>query len=487
MNILAFDLGASGGKLFLATIEEDQVSIQEIYRFDNISYQVNDSLFWNILNIYNEMNIGIKKAVKITGDQIDSFAIDSYSNDFALIDEHGALLTPVRCYRDKRTERHQDTIYSKLSKQELYRLSGNQNALFNTLMQLASMREDNHGFLLDNAYKLLFIPDLLINFLTGKTISEYTLSSVSQMFDFEKDDWCQKILDTYQIPRTLFGTLTKPGTMLGYTKDSYNKMIGTRGFPVSVVCEHDTASAYLSSPVTTDSVLISCGTWALIGTESEHCVITPESYAANIANEGSIEGHHRLLRNVMSSWFIQETRRYYKKRGEEYSFSQLDEMAKASKPFKCFFDPDEKEFYDPGNIPEKIHDSCIRHCGCAPENIGELIRCIYESLALKFRWTISQLELAVQKPLPVINMMGGGCQAKLLCQFTANAAGRKVVAGPIEATAIGNITVQLMSIGAASSLEEAKSIMESSYTTTEYLPEDTGLWDEQYQKYITIL
>lgn len=483
MNILAFDLGASGGKLFLATINGSDVSIQDIHRFENVSHNVNGSLFWDILHIYHEMNVGIKKAIKLTDDQIDSFAIDSFSNDFGLIDKQGTLLTPVRCYRDKRTERHADTIYSKLSKEELYQLSGNQNALFNTYMQLAAMREDGHGYLLDNAYKLLFIPDLLIYFLTGKTISEYTISSVSQMYDFQADDWSSKILDSYQIPRELFGTLTKPGTLLGNTQESYNEMMETKGFPISVVCEHDTASAYLSSPLTTDCALVSCGTWALIGTELEHCIITPEGYAANLANEGGYEGHHRLLRNVMSSWFIQESKRYYKEHGNDYSFSELGALAEEAKPFQFLFNPDEKVFYDPGNIPKKIQKYCMDHYGKQPETVGEIIRCIYESLAFKFRLTIEQLEQASGKELPVINMMGGGSKAEMLCQFVANATGKKVIAGPEEATAIGNITVQLIATGAAASLEEAKQIMASSYSTREYLPENTEEWASHYDSF----
>lgn len=215
MNLLAFDLGASGGKLFLAVIRDGEVSIRDIHRFDNISYSMGNGLYWDILNIYREMNRGIKKAIELTSDQIDAFAIDSFSNDFGLIDRDGALLSPVRCYRDVRTQRHADKIYNTISKERLYALSGNQNALFNTFMQLAAMQEDGHGFLLDHADKLLFIPDLLLYYLTGKTITEYTLASVSQMYDFRKDDWCQEILDSYHIPRRLFGTLTRPGTLLG--------------------------------------------------------------------------------------------------------------------------------------------------------------------------------------------------------------------------------------------------------------------------------
>ena len=484
MNILAFDLGASGGKLFLAKIDGDNVSIENIHRFDNVSYSANGALFWDIINIYKEMNVGIKKAIEMTDDQIDSFAIDSFSNDFGLIDKNGQLLTQVRCYRDERTARHADKIYSKLSKEKLYELSGNQNALFNTYLQLGAMREDGHGFLLDNAYKLLFIPDLLINFLTGKTISEYTISSVSQLYDFKKDDWCQEILDSYDIPRELFGTLTKPGTLLGNTQESYNEMMGTKGFPVSVVCEHDTASAYLSSPLHTDCALVSCGTWSLIGTELDHCVITPEGYAANLANEGGYEGHHRILRNVMGSWFIQESKRYYKEHGKDYRFSELGELAEAAEPFRFLFDPDEPVFYNPGNMPKKIQKYCMEHYGEAPETVGEIIRCIYESLAMKFRWTVEQLEKVSGKELPVINMMGGGSKAEILCQFVANACGRKVIAGPDEATAIGNITVQLIAIGAASSLDEAKNIMASASKMREYLPQNHEEWDVKYQKCI---
>lgn len=487
MNILAFDLGASGGKLFLAKIRGRKASIQNIHRFENTSYNINGHLYWDIINIYKEMNIGIKKAIKLTGDNIDSFAIDSYSNDFAFIDKEGALLTPVRCYRDKRTQRHAGNIYSRLSKERLYELSGNQNALFNTYMQIAAMYEDGHDYLLKHAYKMLFIPDLLINFLTGKTISEYTISSVSQMYDFDKDDWCQEILDSYCIPREIFGTLTKPGTMLGQTQKSYNEYMETKGFPVSVVCEHDTASAYLSSPLTSNCALISCGTWALIGTELNASVITPQGYKANLANEGGYDGHHRLLRNVMSSWFIQESKRYYKEHGQDYSFEELGSLAEQAKPFQFLFDPDENRFYEPGNIPGKIQQYCLEHYGRKPESAGEIIRAIYESLAMKFRWTIEQLEQVSKKSLPVINMMGGGSKAKMLCQFTANASDKKVIAGPEEASAIGNITVQLIASGAAADLADAKEIMRSACQTREYLPQDSAQWEENYRSFLKLL
>lgn len=484
MNILAFDLGASGGKIFLTTIQDGNATIQDIHRFDNVAHPINDGLYWDIISIYKEMNIGIKKAIKLTNDNIDSFAIDSYCNDFGIISPNGDLLTPVRCYRDKRTAKNQEKIYSKLSPQELYKLSGNQTALFNTLMQLASIHEEGQSYFFNKGNKLLLIPDLLIYFMTGKIICEYTLASVSQMFDFRNHDWNQTILDAYHIPRELFGDITEPGVVIGQTSDRYNKFMHTKGFSVSIVCEHDTASAYLSSPVKEDAVLVSCGTWALIGRESQDPVITDQSYEYNIANEGSIRGHHRLLKNVMSSWFIQESKKYYKDHGQDYSFEELGDLAAAAEPFQFFIDPDEDAFYIPGDIPVKIQNSCMRRYGKQPESVGAIIRCIYESLGMKFRQIIGQLDEVASTPAKIINMMGGGSKAAMLCQCVSSACNLPVVAGPDEATAIGNVQLQLMAIQAAKTLEDAKELMSTSFTTQKYLPQNAQKWDLEYKKFL---
>lgn len=486
MNILAFDLGASGGKLFLASIENNKAVIQDIHRFDNISYPINNGLYWDIISIYKEMNIGIKKAIKLTNDNIDSFAIDSFSNDFGFIDKNGDLLSPIRCYRDERTKRHESRIYGKLSKHELYQLTGNQIAPFNTLMQLAAICEDKQDYLFEKADKLLFIPDLLIHFLSDVSVAEYTMASVSQLYDFSKNDWCEEILNTYHIPRNIFGTLTKPGTMIGQTKSSYNRFMKTKGFPIALVCEHDTASAYLSSPINTNCALISCGTWALIGTELNAPIITEEGFKYNLANEGSISGHHRLLRNVMSSWLIQESRQYFKENGQNFSFSELEDLASHAASFQFLFDPDDDLFYQPGNIPEKIQQYCLQNFGHSPQTVGEIIRCIYESLAMKFRWTIEKLESISKKDLPLINMMGGGCKAAMLCQFVANVSGKPVVAGPEEASALGNIAMQLVSLEAVSSLSDAQSILSSTYTLKTYHPQAHEEWDNEYRNFLKL-
>lgn len=484
MNILAFDLGASSGKLFLATILEQKVSFQEIHRFVNTASRVGGAMYWDIIRIYQEMNEGIKKAIHMTGDQIDSFAIDSFSNDFGLIASNGDLISLVRCYRDDRTARHQKMIYSKMSKEQLYRLSGNQNALFNTLMQLAAMHEDGQGYLLDHADKLLFIPDLLAFFLTGHAVSEYTISSVSQLYDFTRDDWCQEILDIYQIPRSLFAPVVRPGTLIGHTSTAYNEQMGTKGFPVSAVCGHDTASAFLSSPITGDRVLINCGTWALIGTELNSPVITNAGYRANLANEGGYSGHHRLLCNVTGSWLLQECQTAFGNQGRSYTFSEMAQLALQAEPFQFYIDPDADIFFTPGNIPQRIQDDCLAAYGKAPVSDSEILRCIYESLAMKFRFTIETLEEASGKTLPLIHMMGGGSQARILCQFTANATGRKVLSGPTEATAFGNIAAQLTAINAVSSIAEAKNLMASAYQITEFDPTDCKIWTQEFHIFL---
>ncbi|MDO4475208.1 MAG: rhamnulokinase family protein [Lachnospiraceae bacterium] len=488
-NILAFDLGASSGKLFLARFHENgAIDFDEIYRFPNAPIELNGGLYWDILHIFEEMTEGIRKAVELTDDNIDSFAIDAFCNDFGLMAEDGTLLTQVRCYRDSRTARHEETIYAKMSREELYRRTGNQNALFNCLMHLAAMREEGQGYLIDNAHQLLFVPDLLLHFMTGLSVTEYTLASVSQFYDFRTRDWNREIMETFQIPERILAPLTDPGTIIGKTSEDFNQKIGSKGFSVSTVCEHDTGSAYLSAPSRSgSSILINCGTWALVGMAVEEALITPEGYAFNLANEGSIPGRHRLLRNIPSSWLIQETQRCLHLQGQDYSYSQLDQLAREAQPFRYFFDPDDPEFFQGEDMPGRVRRACLDLCGSAPDSVGELIRCIYETVALKFRWIIETMEKITGNQVKDIHMMGGGCQSTMLCQYTANACGRPVIAGPVEATAIGNIAVQMLANGMAASIDEASSRLQSAYEPVTYEPEDIQAWEVRYQEFLAAI
>lgn len=487
MNFLAFDLGASSGKLFLAQVYQNKINFQEIYRFENKYYNMNNHLYWDFLNIFDNMNQGIREAVRITKDNIDCFAVDGFSNDFGFISKSGELLSQIRCYRDSRTTKAQDIIYNKITKKQLYNLSGNQIAVFNSFMQLASMAEEGQDYMFHKAYKLLFIPDLLIYFLTGKAIAEYTLASVSQLYSFADRDWCQEILNTYHISKNLFGNLVNPGTLIGNTQSAYNKLIGTSGFSIAAVCEHDTASAFLASPIREDCAIISCGTWALSGVEVNETVICEEGFKYNIANEGGFPGsHHRLIRNVMGTWLIQESRRYYKEQGTDYSFSDIEQMVKLAAPFQFLIDVDDSQFFSPDKMPEQICLCCQEYYGKIPMSPGEVFRCIYESLAFKFRYSVEILEKISAKPLNAVNILGGASKAGLLCQFTANACNRTVTAGPEEASALGNTAQQLLAAGLTSSLTESKNILSPCIKTSEYKPRNTEIWDMHYHRFIEL-
>lgn len=484
MNVLAFDLGGSGGKVLLGTLTDDYLEIKTLNRFEQSATAINGSLYWDILHIYKEMCKGIKTAIRQTNDNISSIGIDSFCNDFSIVAETGEVLTQVHCYRDNRTKIHQDEIYSVISPDELYNLTGNQNALFNTLMQLGAMNCNHQSYLFHNGNKLLFVPDLLIYFLSKKKFTEYTLASVSQLFDYDTNTWNKEILKKHNIPLEFLADIVQPGTINCRTSPDFNMQYNTKGFDIVTVCEHDTASAFLASPYNNNCAIISCGTWALVGTQTKGPVINSFGHKHNIANEGGFKGYHRILHNVMGTWIIQEIRAAYQSQGMEYTYTQLEELAMSSKPFQFLIDVDDPCFYTPGNMPEKLINYCNKLYNTSPETIGEMVRCIYESLAFKYLWNINNLEILTETELEIINIVGGGSQSKLMCQFTANACNRLVAAGPIEATALGNILVQLLANKQISSIEEGRKIIHKSFPIVEYQPEDIELWHQQYELFI---
>jgi sugar (pentulose or hexulose) kinase len=479
-NYLAFDLGGSGGKLLLGRFDGERLALEDVHRFENEPVPANDCLYWDLWYVYRQMNLGIRKAMERAGGRIASIGLDSFSNDHAFIDGRGELLTPLRCYRDGRTERYKEAIYAKMPPERLYALSGNQIAPFNTLMQLAAMREAGQGFILDNASKLLFTPDLLVHFMTGEAVAEYTIASVSQMFDFGRKDWSDDILGAFDIPRRLFGRIVEPGTNIGKTREAYNRELGIAGLDVVSVCEHDTASAFLAATSEGGRAIISSGTWSLVGTEVPAPLISDFGYLHNIANEGGPPRRHRLVRNVMGLWIVQELKRQYDARGEGRGFAEMEETASRARPFAHAIDPDDLVFFAPKDMEAAIAGRCAERGGAVPATMGETLRCVYESLAFKYRWAIEKLERLTGAYLPVVNVVGGGSRNRLLCQFTANACGRPVLAGPADATAIGNVLVQLLADGRLSSLAEGREIVRRSFPIEEYLPQGTDSWEEAY-------
>lgn len=488
MSYLAFDLGGSGGKLFLGSLRGGALALEEVHRFANAPVAAGPGLYWNLFGILEQLGAGLRLAARRNaGDAIVSLGIDSFSNDFSLIDRNGEVLIPLRCYRDGRTERHAEATYRVMPRERLHRITGNQIAPFNTLMQLSAMRCAGQGYLLEQADKLLFTPDLLAYFLTGEAVSEYTIASVSQMLDILSGTWSDAILRAYGIPGSLLAPLVAPGTVVGGVRKAYRDENSLPGFTVVSVCEHDTASAFLASVAEGERAIISCGTWSLVGTEVSAPVISDTTFRHNIANEGGYRGRVRVLRNVMGLWIIQQIRREFAAMGEAVDFAAMGRAAAAAKPFGFFFDPDDPALYAPENMFAAVRETCRATVGKAPETLGEVVRAVEESLAFKYRWAIGKIEAATGRSLPVINIVGGGCQDELLCRFTANACGRPVLAGPAEATALGNVLVQLLADGELSSLEEGRRLVASSFPAAPYQPEDTAVWDERYDGYRSAL
>lgn len=476
-NYLAFDLGASSGKLFSGAFDGERLTIKPVFGFPNVLVNVRGALYWDFLNIFRQMSEGIRKAASET--RVDSFGIDSFNNDFSFIDQKGELLFPVRSYRDPRTEFYADRIYHTMSPRTLYGYTGNQIAPFNTLMQLAAMREAGQDYLFEKAHRLLFLPDLLGFALTGEEVTEYTLAAETQMLNWETRDWIDAVLNAYGIPRALFAPITMPGRVTGRAA-----IDGIPPFDFVSVCEHDTASAFLASPLGANSAIISSGTWSLVGVESPKPVICEAGFRWNMANEGGLPGHHRILRNVMGSWLLQELRRDFAQRGEDFDYVRIQEEALAAEPFQFLADPDDPRFYYPGGMIGKIAEACREISGRAPETPGAYFRLVYESLALKYRLVLDRLEALTGRRYGAVNIVGGGSKDALLAQFTANALGRRIVAGPADATSIGNILVQMLAFGDISSVEQGRALVAASFEASEYLPREEALWRAQYERFL---
>lgn len=482
MNFAAFDLGASGGKLFLAGFERGRLSFEEVHRFENRAHWLGDGLYWDFVHIHAQLMEGLRKAVRSTGDDIRSLGIDSYSNDFGVVDANGELVFPVRCYRDPRTGRHADAIDAIMPPGERYRLSGNQNALFNTLMQLAAMRLAGQGRVMEDGNRMLLIPDLIAFMLTGRAASEYTVASVTQMYDFRAGGWCKQILDAYGIPESFLAPVIPPGTPIGTTRDSVNRRLDSRGFGVVSVCEHDTASAFLaSSAAPGKAAIMSSGTWVMVGVELPGPLYSDEGCRLNFANEGGYPGRHRYLRNSMGTWILQELRREFAAEGREYDFARLDALAERCAPFRFLFNIDDPRFFSPGDMKDKIAACCRQQYGEAPQSDGEYVRAVQESLAMRYRWIVDKLEELTGLALSEVNIVGGGSRGELACRFTASSCGRRVLAGPGEATALGNVAVQMVAAGAVKDIAEAKEAIRSAFPPKEYLPSPGEGWEEAYQ------
>ncbi len=476
-RVLAFDFGASSGRAIIGEFDGTKIELTEVHRFSNDPVLVNGTLYWDILRLFHEIKQGIVKANLAGG--FESIGIDTWGVDFGLIDKEGRLLENPVNYRDGRTDGMVEKLAEIIPLEELYGMTGTQIMQINTLFQLFSLVQ-NRKDLLERTDRMLFIPDLFNYFLTGVKAAEYTIASTSQLLD-ANHGWCRELFERLSIPTEMLCDIVKPGEQIGQLSEAICSELGAPAAKVIASASHDTASAVVSVPsLEEDFVFISCGTWSLMGTELKHPIMDKKSKDFNITNEGGYDYTTRYLKNIMGLWLIQETRRQLGRMGQDYSYAQLEQEALKVAPFQSFIDPDAPEFLKPGHIIEDIKEFCKKSGQRVPETVGEIMRCIYESLAMKYRYVFEFLKTSAGKNYAQINVVGGGTKDGFLCQLCANACNTKVVAGPIEATAMGNIAVQLMSLGYIKDLKAARQAVINSFPVKEFKPENTAQWDEAY-------
>lgn len=476
-GVLAFDFGASSGRAVKGSFSNGIIELMEVHRFKNQPVDEGGFICWDIDFIFAE----IKKALAAS-EGYESIGIDTWGVDYGLIGKDGKLLRKPVHYRDSRTKGMVERVSQIISSGKLYNLTGNQIMELNTIFQLYSEVIDCKE-VFDDIDKILLMPDLLNFLLTGKKAAELSIASTTALLDPFRKQWNKYILNSLGIKEEIFPELIPSGTEIGLLKEELARELNIRRKSVIAVCGHDTACAVAAVPAQEEFLFISCGTWALFGTELKEPVITGKSMEYNLTNEIGINGTTRFLKNLTGTWLLQETKRQFEKEGKNYTYDQLEQMARAADAFKCFIDTDEEAFLSPGNIPERIREYARKTGQQVPEKDGELVRCIYESLALKYRFTYEQITDCLDKRYKKLHIVGGGSRDTFLCQLTAEATGLEVVAGPVEATAIGNIVVQLIARGEISSIEEGRKIIRASFKTDNFIPGEHSSWSDQYKRY----
>jgi rhamnulokinase len=492
-NFLAFDLGAESGRAVIGHFDGDRLHLEELHRFPNGPVQVLDSLHWDVLNLWTEIKHGLSLAAKAYGERLASIGLDTWGVDFGLLAADDTLLGNPYHYRDSRTDGMMDEAFKIVPRSEIYEATGIQFMQLNSLYQLLSMAKKGSPAL-DAAKTFLTMPDLFNFWLSGRKANEFTIATTSQCYDPRARDWARGMLDKLGIPAQIFGEMIAPGTVLGPLRSSVVKETGCTAIPVVATAAHDTASAVAAVPTTGgDFIYLSSGTWSLMGVQVRHPIITSKSLAYDFTNEGGVNDTFRFLKNIMGLWLVQECRREWSRAGETHSYDELTRMA-AAVPTAGSQEPGTaglvslsgSRFLAPGNMVCRIQTFCRETRQAVPETKGEIIRCVLESLALEYRQVAEKLDEMVGRQLPVIHILGGGSQNRLLNQFAADATGRTVVAGPVEATAIGNTLVQALALGHIATLYEARDIVRRSFDVETYKPCNTAAWDEAYERYRTL-
>ena len=466
---LAIDIGASSGRHILGYMKDKKMQLEEIYRFENAVKKINDEFCWDIQNLFEQIKMGIKKCKEI-GKIPTSIAIDTWAVDFVLLDENDQILGNTVSYRDDRTEGYMEKAFEIVPKDTLYAHTGIQFQRFNSLYQLLAIKDKNKEYL-HKAKTFLMIPDYLNFLLTGKKCVEYTNATTTQLINAKTKTWDDELINAFDLPKEIFGEIKMPKTSLGNLRE---ELVKEFGFDMEVIlpATHDTGSAFMASPVEEDSIFISSGTWSLLGIENQEPQCDIDALKYNFTNEGGYDYRFRFLKNIMGLWVIQEVRRCY---DNKYSFAELVDLARESTYFTSFVDIDDDRYLKPDNMIEEIKAYCRETLQPEPQTPGEVAYCVYKNLAHCYRRAINELRLITGKEMDTISIFGGGCQNELLNELIAKECDKKVLAGPVEATAIGNIMCQMIAKKEIKDLREGRKIIRNSFEIKEYKPVMEGV------------
>lgn len=484
---LAFDLGAESGRAVVGAIRGDRLRLQDVHRFPNGPVRILGTLYWDALRLFAECSRGLSMACE-GGAPLSGIGIDTWGVDFGLLGRGDELLSSPRHYRDRGNDGMLEEAFRRVPPDEIYARTGIQFMQLNSLYQLLGLKL-RRSAALESAKTLLFMADLLNFWFTGVKRTEFTLATTGQMVDPATGGWATDLLDRLNLPSHILTPISAPCQAVGPVLPEIASECGCGAATLYAPGEHDTASAVAAVPAEgSDWAYLSSGTWSLIGIETGRPTITPATRKANFTNEGGVCGTIRLLRNVMGLWLVQETRRSLTRRGKSFSYAELAELAEGAPPLTALFDPDHPSLLAPDDMIEAIQALCASTGQPRPDAPGAIVRACLESLALKYRWVLERLEEVRGQPISVVHMVGGGIQNRLLCRLASEASGRRVVAGPVEATAAGNVLAQAMARGEIGSLAEARALVRRSFELETYEPTDSGLdWSSAYQRFLSFM
>ena len=484
-NLLAFDLGASNGRAILGQLENDRLTMRELHRFEN-NYIVRDGVFqWDLPYLLDNLKQGLAAFRDANVGPLDCFGIDTWGVDYGLLDENGQLVANPRAYRYA-VDADMEAAWETVDFPTQFRRTGIAALNFNTVYQLYRRKREGEPEL-QKAATLLLMPDLLGYLLTGEIKSEYTNVTTTMLYNPTTRDWDWETIRALGLPEHIFTDIDRAGQLRGCLRADLAEEIGINRAAFAAVGTHDTASAVAAIPGSGNFAFCSSGTWSLFGVETDKPILTDAVRNANFSNEGTIQGGFRPLKNIMGLWLIQECRRDWERQGQKYGWNEIVVEAQSAEPFRSVIDPDYGEFFAGGDMVRKIQDFCRRTEQPVPETVGQIARCIYESLALKYRWAMERLEEIKGEPLAQLNIVGGGIQNKLLNQMAADSIGRPVVTGPVEGAAMGNLLAQAMALGEVRDLEHLRQIVRNSEHVETYTPNHSDQWESAYQKLLALL